>query len=444
MIGNVAVNSTTDVPNWYGALAIVLATIFVAPMAHALDPYVSVQVADVPNESSTSRGLGRSRSERGSDASLWTEADSASGYNQATSPVSGLRASQYHVRGVMDLYLLNYAADETELRKGETLTMAGLRYKPTVDFKMYDWLSWRATAKLWLAQGYAESRLGNFVPPQSFSLFEGYVEARPVDYFSFRAGAINQSNEDLHNEILIGDSVYPAVVETFHADGDLLAAELTAQQAVPTSTTLSTDAVNAEPMPTFFVETLTLKTAPVKSVEGHAYVTKFQFNDLGTVVAAASEPRGNTVNESGPLATKFRYQFAGMIYGLGGRVDLARKVSLRSNFEFIDNMAAPETYNRGESGYLALDVRLPDEIVLKPRVDLFFLESDAAPAYWLESFYGSQTNRSGYSAEMGADFTRQKFSMALRYMSFRPINANQWQSPEQLVFLQFRTRHDLL
>lgn len=407
-----------------GQASLVLGAVFSASAAFAAPakPYVSVKVANAPVE----------RASIDSGASLSTRVDR----------FGDVPEQQFKVSGMLDVLMLNYTADQNSIRKGEQLTMAGLRYRPTVSFQMAPWLRSQASAKLWMTQGYAESRLGTWVPPQSFVLYEAWSEATPVDFLAIRVGAINQA--DMDNEVLIGDSSFPGVAEKFTFGGDLLSAEIRAQQTVPTSTTLSTNAVDVEPMPTFFTESIYLKTNPVPQFEARVYGTHFRFNDLGTVVAASGEFRGNTVNEAGPNSTRFRYQFEGAVLGGGGRVDLSRKVALVADYQYLQNFLAPETRNRGQAAYLQFQVRVPGEITLKPRGDIFFMEADAAPAYWLESFYGAQTNRTGWAAELGADFGRQKFSTIARFMSFEPLTRNSYQSAEQLFFVGFRSRHDLL
>jgi hypothetical protein len=337
--------------------------------------------------------------------------------------------------------LLNYQADQNSVRQGESLTMAGIRYKPTFEFQYASWLSATITPKLWIAQGYADSRLGNFVPPQSLSLYESYLQAKPSPYFAFQVGALNQARLD--TEILIGDSSFPATLEKAMIGGDRLSAELRAEQAIPTATTLSTNTTESEPTPAFFFESLIVDAKPVKWAELRLSASYFRFSDLPSVVAQVSETRGNSVDDYGPNNSHFRYDFEGYVYGIDGRLDLHRRVSALAGWKMIDNLLAPETYNLGTDGFLALDVRVAPEVSVKPRADVFFLESDAVPAYWLESFYGAQTNRTGYAGALILEFKKQKLSTGAHFMHYDPINPNQWQSSENLVFLEFTTRHDL-
>ena len=395
--------------------------------------YVDVQVTPSVNENNIEEG--------GSFRASNLMFDGAS-----KGTISGLAKPFYvdssvHGSGTLLMTGLNYAADDNSVRKGEMLTMVGLRYKPTIDWAIEPWLTTRITGKFWLSQGYAESRLGNFVPPNQMSLYEAYVEAKPVSFFSIQVGSLNQAKLD--DEILLGDSSFPGLLEKFMVGGDLLSAELRLEQAIPTATSLSTNTVDAEPMPSFFYESLVLDSKPTKGFEGRISASHFTYNDLPSVVAQTSETRGNSVNESGPNSTKFRYQFDGYVGGGDVRVDVHPRVALLGGGKYIINTQAPETYNQGQDAYFAVELKASPDVSVRTQANAFFLESDTAPAYWLESFYGAQTNRYGYAGSVEANFKKRKFSVGAHWLHYDPINPNQWQASENLIFLEMTAAHEL-
>jgi hypothetical protein len=299
----------------------------------------------------------------------------------------------------------------------------------------------RARAAARLQSGYAQTRFGDNTPTSGLNLKEAYIQFKPVSFLSLQGGALDQGQ--LKSPLLVSSRAFPGVAEAISIGDQALGAELRAQQTVPTSTTLSTRAVDTEPTPSFTSETLSLKARPLDNFSLKAFGTHYAFRSLPSTVATDSDLLGNTVTEVGPNSSRFRFEFDGYLVGGEAKARLTRGLVAGIDGQMLRNMQAPETYRNAQMAGAELQIGLPGDIDLKPRGEIFFAESDVAPAFYNSSELG-HTNRQGWAADVSMTFKQEKFRLSARYVNSDMINSNLIQSRQAFVLIKFETLYDVL
>jgi hypothetical protein len=299
----------------------------------------------------------------------------------------------------------------------------------------------KVRAKMDLESGYAQSQFGDNTPQSGIRLDEAYVQYKPFGTVILQAGAINQ--EHLNAPLLVDSQPFPGALEKFTVGTHSYMAEFKAEQTIPTSTTLSTQAVSSEASPTFTTETLTLQAKPLdKVLLLKVFATHYAFTGLPSAVALQSETYGNTVVETGPNTSAFAYSFDGFLAGGEARWQITDHFAWRIDGYAIQNMQVPTSYGQAQDASTSVDIGLPRAITLTPKGEVFFIDSDAVPGFYNNSSYG-HTNREGWAADLSAKFDEAKFKVGLRYVDSEVINSNLLQSRQQFMMLRFETYHDL-
>lgn len=316
------------------------------------------------------------------------------------------------------------------------------------DFKaqISDPLSVRVKGGAVISNGYAQSRFGDNIPKTGFFLDEGYVNLRLFNS-SFARATVSAGGFDqgvYNSEIFIAHQAFPGVQEALHfGSSKVFKVKIWAQQAIPTSKTLSTKTVDAEVTPSFTTETAEIKVKPSEYFEFETAVTHFTFNNLPSAVATESVLYGNSVDEVGPNTSRFKYRFDGMLAFAEARVKFTPRYSVWTSGSLIQNAAAPEGYRNGQLLKAGFDIGLPGEIDLKPWGGVFFVEDDAVPGFYNTSSSG-HNNRQGYVLTLESFFQRQRFKLKTQFMDADLINRNIYQSRQQTLSIGFETFYEML
>ena len=302
-------------------------------------------------------------------------------------------------------------------------------------------LELKVRAKMDLESGYAQSQFGDNTPQSGVRLEEAYVQYKPFSTVILQGGAINQ--EHLNAPLLVNAQPFPGALEKFTLGNRSYMAEVKAEQTIPTSTTLSTQAVSSEASPTFMTQTLTVQAKPLdKTLLLKAFGTHYTFTGLPSSVALQSSTYGNTIAEMGPNTSAFAYSFDGWLGGGEIKWQITDHFAWRVDGYAIQNMRVPTSYGQAQDASTSFDIGLIHAITLTPKAEVFFIDSDATPGFYNDSAYG-HTNREGWAADLSAKFDEAKFKVGLRYVDADVINANLLQSRQQFMMLRFETYHDL-
>ncbi len=323
----------------------------------------------------------------------------------------------------------------------EQAQVAGLALGGKVRYGLLPSLEVKLDAAANLQTGYAQSRFGENVPKNGPELHEAVIQYKPIPRFTLQAGAINQAH--LSSPLIVSAQAFPATLERILLGSKLFNVEIKAQQAVPTSSTLSTKSLDAEQMPTFMTEGLTIRTKFAQRVALSVFAFHYAFNDLPSVVASDSELYGNTVTEVTAKRSQFTYGFDGFSYGGGAKVLMARETVWMIDGQIVRNASAPASYNQAYLATTGFEFGLRGDVDLKPKAEYFFAESDVTPGYYNGSDRG-HNNRRGWAADVSATFKKAGFTIGGRYVMSELINASLNQTRQSFILLRFESLHALL
>jgi hypothetical protein len=328
----------------------------------------------------------------------------------------------------------------------EQAQTAGFDLSARFRYRMFQGLEARSALGARMQNGYAQSRFGDNTPKSGLDLGEALLQLRyPFNSPSFvtlQAGAINQAH--LNAPLLVSSRAFLGATEKIRIGNRIVNAEIMAQQSIPSSTTLSAKTVEAEPMPVFTTETLRLNLAPANErLKLSVFGTHFAFRDLPSAVASGSELHGNTVVDPGPNQARFKFEFDGWVAGGGAQVGLLPGLAWLLEGQVMQNTKAPETYRNAQLLSTGFEMALPGGVDLTPKGEVFFAESDAAPAFYSDARFG-QMNRQGWGAGIEAVFKKQGFKIGGRYVQADVLNPNLLQSRQQFLMIQFETLYDRL
>jgi hypothetical protein len=320
----------------------------------------------------------------------------------------------------------------------EQAQTAGFGVGAEIKYRLVESLHFKATAGLTMQSGYAQSRFGDNTPRTGLDLREAYLQWRPLRPFMIEVGALDQGQ--LRLPLLVSARPFPGVAERILIGDRRLGAELRAQQVVPTSTTLATKTVDAEPSPSLLTETLRLSAMPFDQLTLKANATHFVFNQLPSKVALDSSVFGNTLD---PDEQRFKYEFQGFAVGGGAKVDFTRRFAWNIDGHVMQNIDAPEGYRMAQLASTGFEIGLTQDVTLVPQAEMFFAESDVAPAFYNDSGYG-HTNRQGWAADVSATFKQAGIKLGARFVNADLISQQINQSSQQYLMIRFETLYDSL
>ena len=299
----------------------------------------------------------------------------------------------------------------------------------------------RVKANVSLQTGYSQSRFGDDTPKSGVFLSEAILQYKPFSFFSFQAGALDQSILDA--PLLVSPRPFPGVAQKIMVGSRSLGAELIVQEVTPTSTSLSTKTTNSEPTPYLFTQTLIIKAQPADFSKLKAFGTHYSFRQLPSSVAFESQKWDNSVTGDAPSDSRFDYGFDGWVVGGESKLRLVSGVSWNIDSHILQNSLAPTADRSGQWIQSGFDFELPRDIDFQPRAAVFFAESDIAPAYYNSSELG-HGNRQGLKIATDLIFKRDRFKIGAAYISSKVINESIFQSREQFLQLYFETLYENL
>jgi hypothetical protein len=324
----------------------------------------------------------------------------------------------------------------------EQAQTAGFGVTGQFEHQLVDDLKIRVRAEGKFESGHAQSRFGDNTPQTGIFLQEAVLAYKPFSFLALDGGAIDQSY--LKSALLIDKHTFPGAMEKVLIGDRKLGAEFQFEQAIPTSTTLTTETEGQEETPTFMAQTLTLQAEPTRSWFMQVYGTHYQFNNLPSKVANDSELYGNTMGvDVGLNASSFLFQFDGWLAGAETSVRILPSWKIGMGAQYLQNMKAPTGFNAGSMAFLDSTVSITPFVDIVPRGEIFFLESDVVPGAYNSSDFG-HNNRDGYAADLDFVFKKSKFKIGARYVNANLINPNDSQSAQQTILLKLETLYEML
>jgi len=252
------------------------------------------------------------------------------------------------------------------------------------------------------------------------------------------AGALNQSKT--HSDLLVGDQAFPGVradVQIFKIGN--LQTLVTAEQAIPTSRSLSANTTGTEATPRFMSASL---AAHYQTSMYHwkTRIGTYAFENLPTTVAKESGQRGNSVVALTEDEALFVYEFQGIEAMTSLRFPMMRGWDFISEASFLQNNKAESDLSRAYAASIGSEFFFIGRKSLDVKLTRFRIEPDAAVGYFTSGKY-SYTNRAGYSFESFLNFNKYNVSIGARYSEADIIYLTPVQSREQTLMLILETSY---
>ncbi len=266
-----------------------------------------------------------------------------------------------------------------------------------------------------------------------FWLDEAFVNFNAFpDYVTISGGALNQ--RVFKNPLLVDEVSFPAVRERLGVVSRRGHMSLLFQQAIPTSTSMSTRTIEKEAMPTLLSESLMVGVPFGRRLKLELRATHFTFSRLPSQVAFDSFGSGNIVNADVPQRAYFIYGFSGFSYGGDLDVDLSAGVKARVGASLLHNSQAPSEYADASLLFSELDFLWSSTWKLTPRVEYFRSERQASPAFYNSADYG-HNNRQGMGYGLRLANQRQRLAFKAEYTDTYLIEADPLQANAKIFML---------
>jgi hypothetical protein len=329
----------------------------------------------------------------------------------------------------------NFYGDEKQQEQSVALSAyTKTKYKP-ISFAEFDLF-----AGLNLFSGHSQYRYGDSAPHSGLDLKEAAVNFSVLEHFKIGLGALSV-NEYPSSTLMISNHAFPGVKEEILFGTKHQHVLAFAEQMIPTSSSLSTQTADQEVTPSFFQEGIDLRTPFfTRDLLVGAYVGHFQFTNLPGAVANQSALYGNSVRETGPSSSKFKYDFNGVFAGADSEYRFSRSFKLGVSQALIQNIAAPEGSNLGAETAIRACFCGASEYTVSIQATSFFNESDSSPAFFNSAEYG-HNNMQGYSGGIKIDFPKQRFYARADYYNASLINKNPDQYDQQIIYIRFVTEY---
>lgn len=253
---------------------------------------------------------------------------------------------------------------------------------------------------------------------------------------TFSGGALNEGTN--HSELLMGDQPFPAVrgeVEIFNLGNFKTLLDI--EQAVPTSSSLSTNTTGIESTPRFLSASLAF------NYESSLYFWKtrfggFSYDNLPSAVAYQSGLRGNTVLSLTENESLFVSQYQGIEAMTSLRFPIMHGWDFTSSGSYLQNNKAPGDLKHAYALSAGSEIYFGGRKSIDVRLTSFRIEPDAAVAYFNNGKYFN-TNRVGYNVESFVKFNKYNFKIGLGYTEAEVIYLNPAQSREKLFMFMLET-----
>ncbi|RME14054.1 MAG: hypothetical protein D6797_09740 [Bdellovibrio sp.] len=154
--------------------------------------------------------------------------------------------------------------------------------------------------------------------------------------------------------------------------------------------------------------------------EWSAGILHYVFFDLPSVIAEESARYGNTVSALTAPASRFSYEFNGAVLFMDHLKEWSPQWKSHIRFELLKNLVAPEKFNRGGRAVLGT-TWTRSHLGLHPYIEIFFSESDVAPASYNSASLG-HNNRQGVKYGLDLQFPKRGFGLNFAYVDSRLIN----------------------
>lgn len=252
-------------------------------------------------------------------------------------------------------------------------------------------------------------------------------------------GAI-KAYHDTTSILLLSSQTFLGVEESLEWKTNSSQIRLSLLQSIPTSTTLSTKAVEKEPVPFYFSENISYTQDWSETLTTVLSLTHFQFADLPDKVAFDSRLYGNSVD----TLTINRGEF---LYGFEGYQPTLQIAATRGSFttsfrtEYLKNTRAPSGQDQGLLNSILFSYPLTNNLTMEIGVGTYENQADSSPAFYNTWNHGHNNVR-GEFANLNLDFKDPRFKILAYFTQFEAIELNPYQSDAQYFRLSLEAGYD--
>ncbi len=289
-----------------------------------------------------------------------------------------------------------------------------------------------------LQSGSTQSPDSGAQPANAIVLSQASANWKPTTWSHLLAGALDQGER--HSGLLIGSRPFPGARSVFEFGDTKLLTRFSAESAIPTSASLSTNANQIEPTPSFSSAQLELEGKPSTRATWMIGAGVFAYENLPGALAKESSFRGNTVDRLTATHSVFREHYRGVEGRLRADLPVIKRISLKLKAEGVQNTAAPTGYNQAWVAGGGLGFRLNRTTDIALTGETFRIEPDAAVASFISGDFGS-TNRNGYAGEFKLSFQKGRYNVKTRVGESELIFVNSPQSRERFATVSLETEY---
>ena len=298
-----------------------------------------------------------------------------------------------------------------EISQGTATNLSG---SMKLNYQLVDSLRFYGEPKISISQGQAQSLYGEFEPNNTFSVDEALINFAPHEFLDLNAGILShQPEKRIGNSYLMASASFPGIEAVIHVlNFEKVKMDLLLEESIPTSYSLDSGVQEREESPRFHAQSVKLNFGNKKDyLKSTLFITKYQFDNLPSIVAQKSITRGNTVTDG----YHYDYGFAGYSSSVRIEYDLFSNFTVLAFGSYLVNDQAPGGLNKGYSTGGGIDFALSKDLTVTSKVDKFYNEPDVAPAYY-STYQLGLNNRQGYIYEFGMEFTNYKLKLKAGYM----------------------------
>ena len=298
-----------------------------------------------------------------------------------------------------------------EISQGTVTNLSG---SMKLDYQLIETLRFYGEPKISSSQGQAQSLYGEFEPNNSFSVDEALINFAPHEFVDFNAGILShQPEKRIGNSYLMANAPFPGIEISIHVlNFEKVKLDLLLEESIPTSYSLDSGVQEREATPRFHAQSIKLDLGHEKDyLRSKTFLTKYQFDNLPSIVAQKSLTKGNTVTDG----YHFDYKFSG--YSLSTEVDfdLNSSLTVLGVGSYLVNDEAPKGLGTGYSWGGGFDYYIAKDLIFTSKIEKFYNEPDIAPAYY-STYQLGLNNRQGYIYEVGLEFSNLNLKLKAGYM----------------------------
>ncbi|MBY0371794.1 hypothetical protein K2X33_14010 [bacterium] len=290
--------------------------------------------------------------------------------------------------------------------------------------------------------GATQSRWAQEFQPRNVQrLREAVLQWKPFSVLALTLGASDQDR--LGSPLLLQRQTFPGAQESVTIPMGHWTLTAFAQQSVANDTSsLQPWASGTQGLPAFYLERVGVAYSPSPELKASVQASHFAFHNLSGPNVWNAQYMGNTIQGKDAASAVFQYGYHGIDVGTSIKARLGR-FSPELKATWLQNLGAPSGRSQGWRVTAGMDYEANSSFRFSPQMELFRMESDAAPAFYNDRVFG-HNNRNGFGARLTAFWPQEGVEIFARWVHAGVIEAHPFQSGLDWVQVQLSAQYDVL